>query len=399
MKHDYSKMRFDTKAVHAGQHPDEQTGALVQPVYMTSTFVFDEERMDRWLAGTPNEDEIIYTYGRSRNPTQISLQEKIASLENAEAALVTASGMAAISMAIFGYCKQGDHIISAQTVYGGTFSFFDHVLPDFGIDVTFLQEMTPETLEAAKRSNTKVVYFESVANPTLDIPEFDEIIQWAKKNNIKTVVDNTFTSPYLFRPLDWGVDTVVHSCTKYINGHGDLVGGVVVGSEEFCEGVRKKQYMELGPVPAPMNCYLMLRGLKTLSIRMEKHCQNARIFAERMSQNPKIHQVVYPGLETDKFHARAAKYFDDYGGMVSIVVEGGSKGARDVIFNLKIANFCVSLGDLDTLVQIPSLMTHGKVTKEEREKMGIMDGMIRVSLGIENIEDILADFEQALEKI
>lgn len=398
-KHDYRGMNIETIAVHAGQHPDELTGALVQPVYMTSTFVFTEDKMERWLANTPDEGEIIYTYGRSRNPTQISLQEKIAALENAEAALVTASGMAAISMAIFGHCKNGDHIISAQTVYGGTFNFFDHILPDMGIEVTFLQELTPESLTKAKRDNTKLVYFESVANPTLDIPEFDEIVKWAKENNVKTVVDNTFTSPYLFRPTEWGIDTVVHSCTKYINGHGDLVGGVVVGTNDFCEGVRKKQYMDLGPVPAPMNCYLMLRGLKTLAIRMEKHCLNAQIFAERISKHPKVNQVIFPGLEGDMYHERASKYFDNYGGMVSFVVDGGVKGAKDVIFNLKIANFAVSLGDLDTLVQIPAIMTHGKVPKDEREKMGIKDGMIRVSLGIENVEDIISDFEQALEKI
>ena len=367
-KHDYRGMNIETIAVHAGQHPDELTGALVQPVYMTSTFVFTEDKMERWLANTPDEGEIIYTYGRSRNPTQISLQEKIAALENAEAALVTASGMAAISMAIFGHCKNGDHIISAQTVYGGTFNFFDHILPDMGIEVTFLQELTKESLTKAKRDNTKLVYFESVANPTLDIPEFDEIVKWAKENNVKTVVDNTFTSPYLFRPTEWGIDTVVHSCTKYINGHGDLVGGVVVGTNDFCEGVRKKQYMDLGPVPAPMNCYLMLRGLKTLAIRMEKHCLNAQIFAERISKHPKVNQVIFPGLEGDMYHERASKYFDNYGGMVSFV-------------------------------EIPAIMTHGKVPKDEREKMGIKDGMIRVSLGIENVEDIISDFEQALEKI
>lgn len=397
--HDYSGMNIDTIAVHAGQHPDELTGALVQPVYMTSTFVFNEEKMERWLAGTPNEGEVIYTYGRSRNPTQFSLQEKIAALEGAEAALVTASGMAAISMAILGYCKNGDHIISAQTVYGGTFNFFDHILPDMGIECTFLTDLTAETLNAAKKENTKVIYFESVANPTLDIPEFDEIIKWAKENNVKTVVDNTFPSPYLFRPIEWGVDTVVHSTTKYINGHGDLVGGVVVGTYEYCEGIRKKQYMDLGPVPAPMSCYMMLRGLKTLAIRMERHCSNAQIFAERMSKHPKVKEVIFPGLAGDKYYNRATKYFDNYGGMVSFVVDGGTTGAKNVIFNLKIAHFAVSLGDLDTLVQVPAIMTHGKVPKEEREKMGIQDGMIRVSLGIENIEDIIADFEQALEKI
>lgn len=395
----FNGKNFETMVVHAGQHPDPKTGALVEPVYKTSTYVFSEDRMERWLAGTPNEGEIIYTYGRSRNPTQVSLQTKIAALEHAEAALVTSSGMAAISMAILGYCKSGDHIISAQTVYGGTFNLFAHVLKDFGIEVTFLNEITIETLDAVKQDNTKVVYFETISNPTLDIPEFEDIVDWAHKNNVHTVVDSTFTSPYLFRPLDWGIDTVVHSCTKYINGHGDLVAGVVVGTEDFCEGLRKKQYMDLGPVLAPDTCYMILRGLKTLHLRMQRHCENAMKFAEAMQKHPKIVEVRYPGLVTDKYHDLAKKYFDDFGGMVSITIDGDQKQAQQLIFSLKMCYFAVSLGDLDTLVQIPATMTHGKVPKEEREKMGIMDGMIRVSVGVENVEDIIHDFEQALEKI
>lgn len=393
------KYEFETLAVHAGQETDEKTGAVVEPIYLTSTYAFTEDRMERWVAGKPYENEIIYTYGRSRNPTQISLQQKIAALEHAEAALVTSSGMAAITLAILGYCKHGDHIISAQTVYGGTYGLLKHVLPDFGIEVTFLNELTTENLEAAKRDNTKVVYFETVANPTLDIPEFDEIVEWAKKNNIKTIVDNTFTSPYLFRPIEWGIDTVVHSCTKYINGHGDLIGGVVVGKTDFCEALRKKQYMEIGPVPAPLNCYLMMRGLKTLHLRMERHCQNAMAFAEAMSKHPKVEKVIYPGFESNPYYKRALKYFDGFGGMVSFVVKGGIKEAQKVCFGLELGKFAVSLGDLDTLVEIPAIMTHGDVPKEEREKMGIEDGMIRVSVGVENVGDLIADFEQALERI
>ncbi|GAQ25910.1 trans-sulfuration enzyme family protein [Tepidanaerobacter syntrophicus] len=396
MKEDF---KFETLAVHAGSHPDEKTGALVEPVYMTSTFVFTPDKMERWLAGAPQEDEIIYTYSRSRNPSQVSLQEKIAALEHGEASLVTASGMSAITMAIMGHCKKGDHIISAQTIYGGTFGLFTHVLPEYGIDVTFVKDLTVESLEDAKNDNTKVIYFETIANPTLEIPEFDEIVDWAKKNNIKTVVDNTFTSPYLFKPLDWGIDTVVHSCTKYINGHGDLVGGVVVGSKDFCESLRKTEYMDIGPVPAPLNCYLMTRGLKTLHLRMERHCQNALAFANAMSKHPKIEKVIYPGLESNEYYNRALKYFNGFGGMVSFVINGGIEEAKKVIFSLKIGKPAVSLGDLDTLVEIPAIMTHGKVPKEEREKMGVKDGLIRVSVGIENIDDIICDFEQAFEKI
>jgi methionine-gamma-lyase len=396
---DFNGKKFETLAVHAGQHPDHETGALVAPIYKTSTFVFTEERMERWLEGAPLENEIIYTYGRSRNPTQVALQDKIAALEHAEAALVTSSGMAAITMAVLGYCKSGDHLISAQTVYGGTFNLFDHVLKDLGIEVTFLEDLSSESLSAAKRANTKVVYFETISNPTLDIPEIDEIVSWAKGNNIKTIVDSTFTSPYLFRPLDWGIDTAIHSCTKYINGHGDLVAGAVVGTTEFCEGLRSKQYMDMGPVLAPDSCYMMLRGLKTLHLRMDRHCQNAMEFAKSMKKHPKVKAVIYPGLEDDKNYDRARKYFDDFGGMVGIVIDGDRKKAQELIFNLELCYFAVSLGDLDTLVQIPATMTHRKVPKEDREKMGIMDGLIRVSLGVENIEDIIIDFESALERI
>lgn len=390
---------FETLAVHAGQHPDPLTGALVEPVYRTSTFVFTEERLEKWLQGTAGDEEIIYTYGRSRNPTQVSLQKKIAALEHGEAALVTASGMAAITMALLGYCKSGDHVISAQTVYGGTYNLMAHVLKDLGIDVTFVQELTAENLSEAKRDNTRVVYLETVANPTLEIPDFDEIVKWAKSNGVHTVVDNTFTSPYLFRPLDWGIDTVIHSGTKYINGHGDLVAGVVVGSQAFCEELRKKQYMDMGPVLSPDSCALMMRGLKTLHLRMERHCENALAFARTMEKHPKIKAVRYPGLSHDPFHQRAQKYFNGFGGIVSLEIDGDSRKVQALVFNLKMCYFAVSLGDLDTLVQIPAIMTHGKVPREEREKMGIMDGMVRVSVGIEHVEDIIGDFEQALEKI
>jgi len=396
---DFQELGFETLAVHAGQHPDHETGALVSPIYKTSTFVFTEDRMERWLAGAPLDDEIIYTYGRSRNPTQVSLQQKIAALENAEASLVTSSGMAAITMAVLGYCKSGDHLISAQTVYGGTFNLFDHVLKDLGIEVTFLEELNRENLDKAKKDNTKLVYFETISNPTLDIPEIEEIVEWSKENGINTVVDSTFTSPYLFRPLDWGIDTAIHSCTKYINGHGDVVAGAVVGTKDFCEGLRSKQYMDMGPVLAPDSCYLMMRGLKTLHLRMQRHCENAMEFARAMKDHPKIKAVIYPGLEDDKNHERAKKYFDDFGGMVGIVIEGDRKKAQELIFKLKLCYFAVSLGDLDTLVQIPATMTHRKVPKEDREKMGIEDGLIRVSLGVENVKDIIKDFESALELI
>lgn len=389
---------FETLAVHAGQAPEAETGALVAPVFMTSTYVFTPEKMERYLAG---DKAGIFTYGRSRNPTQNALQQKIAALEGAPAALAVASGMAAVSLAILNCARHGDHIVSCHTVYGGTHALITKVLNEFGIDCTFVPKMTAEELDKAVTPKTKAVYFETVYNPTLEIPDIEAIVAWAKKRNITTIIDNTFATPYLFQPLKAGVDVVVHSSTKYINGHGDLVGGIIVGGAEFVDRIRSGIYQELGPVPAPMNCYFTLRGLKTLHLRMRAHCENAMAFARHFHGHPKVETVVYPGLEDDPSHGMAKKYFRPgfFGGMVCLVVRGGIAEAQKVINSLHMAHYCVSLGDLDTLVQQPATMTHGKIDPEERRRMGIPDSMIRVSLGVEEIGDIIADFEQALQKL
>lgn len=386
---------FETLAVHAGQEPDEETGALVAPVFMTSTYIFTPEKMKRYMTG---DKQGIFTYGRSRNPTQNALQQKIAALEGAPAALSVASGMAAVSLAILNCVQHGDHVISCHTVYGGTHALISKVLTEFGIEHTFVEGMSTEVLDKAMTSRTKVLYFETVYNPTLDIPDIDVVVRWAKSKGITTIIDNTFATPWLFRPLEHGVDVVIHSSTKYINGHGDLIGGVILGQPDFIEKIRSGIYQELGPVPAPMNCYLTLRGLKTLHLRMRQHCENAMIFAEHFQKHPLVEKVIYPGLPGGPSHANAKKYFRPgyYGGMVCIIVKGGIKDAQTVINHLRIAHYCVSLGDLDTLVEQPATMTHGKITPEERRRMGIADGMIRISLGVEEIGDIIADFEQAL---
>lgn len=389
---------FETLAVHAGQEPDEETGALVAPVFMTSTYVFTPEKMERYLSG---DKEGIFTYGRSRNPTQNALQQKIAALEGAPASLAVASGMAAVSLAILNCVHHGDHVLSCHTVYGGTHALISKVLSEFGIDHSFVEEMTEEALNRAVKPRTKVLYFETVYNPTLAIPDIELLVRWAKAKGITTIIDNTFATPWLFRPLEHGVDVVIHSSTKYINGHGDLIGGVILGQADFIDKIRSGIYQELGPVPAPMNCYLTLRGLKTLHLRMRRHCENAMAFAEHFSAHPLVEKVIYPGLPDDPSHENAKKYFRPgfYGGMVCIVVKGGIKEAQRVINNLHIAHYCVSLGDLDTLVEQPATMTHGKIAPEERLRMGIPDSMIRVSLGVEEIGDIIADFEQALRRL
>jgi len=391
------KRKIATIAVHAGQHPEHETGALVSPMFLTSTFVFTPEKMERYLKG---DKEGIFTYGRSRNPTQNGFQEKIAALEGGEACLAAGSGMAAISLAILSFVHSGDHIISCGTVYGGTYALFNKIFEELKIEVTFLAEMTEAALEKAYRPNTKMVYMESILNPTIEILDIPMITKWAKSKGIVSMIDNTFTSPYIFRPIELGVDVVVHSTTKYINGHGDHVGGAIVGKADYIEKVRSSVYQELGPVPSPFACWLGLRGLKTLHLRMRAHSENAMALATWLEAHPKVLVVKYPGLKSHPQHALAESLFHGlYSGMLTFTVAGGLKEAQKVINNLKMAYYAVSLGDLDTLVEHPATMTHGKIAPEERVRMGVPDNLIRVSVGIEDIEDIIADFEQALRNI
>jgi methionine-gamma-lyase len=389
--------KFATRAVHAGQHPDHETGALVSPMYLTSTYVFTPENMDRYLAG---DKEGIFTYGRSRNPTQNMFQEKIASLEGADMALATGSGMAAISLALLGSVHAGDHILACKTVYGGTFALLTKIFPELGIETTFVPEMTPANLDAARRPNTKAVYVETILNPTLEVLDLDPVFAWARANGIRSFVDNTFTTPYLYRPIEHGADVVVHSTTKYINGHGDHIGGAIACDAEYHEKLRSGVYQEFGPVPSPFACWLGLRGLKTLHLRMRAHCDNAMQLAQWLEKHPKVTSVTYPGLSSHAEHAIAARQFENgFGGMLGFCVKGGLAEARKVIDHMDMAYYAVSLGDLDTLVEQPATMTHGKMTPEERTSMGIMDNYIRISAGVEDIDDIIKDIERALEAI
>lgn len=391
------KARFATRAVHAGQHPDHKTGALVAPMYLTSTFVFTPEKMERYMAG---DKEGIFTYGRSRNPTQNMFQEKVASLESGEMALAAGSGMAAISMSLLGSVHNGDHIISCKTVYGGTYALFTKIFSEMGIEVTILPEMTPEALDAAKKPNTKAVYLETMLNPTLEVLDMEPVFKWAEENGVRSFVDNTFTTPYLYRPMEHGADVVLHSTTKYINGHGDHIGGIVVCSADYHEMLRSGVYQELGPVPSPFACWLGLRGLKTLHLRMRAHCDNAMALAKFLESHPKVESVTYPGLESHPQHEiAAAQYENGFGGMVGFSVNGGLEEAQQVINHMKMAYYAVSLGDLDTLIEHPATMTHGKIAPEERLKMGVKDNYIRISVGVEDVEDIKADFDQALQSI
>ncbi len=385
---------FATKAVHSGQHFDESTGAHIAPMHLTSTYIFTPEKMDRWLN---NDREGIYFYTRMGNPTQTSFEEKLAALECMEAGLVAASGMSAIAMALMAATGAGDHIISTKPVYGGTYNLFTRTLPRFGLEVSFVEDFTPAGLEKMVKKNTKVVFFETMHNPCLDVIDMDEVVDWAKGHELMTMVDNTFTTPYLFLPFEHGIDVSLHSTTKYINGHGDHLGGAMTGTKAFIQDVKGSVYQDIGPCPSPLQCWLGLRGVRTLHLRMEAHCRNAMELAKWLEGNKHVAKVIYPGLPSHKDHALAKKYFTKgYGGMLAFEVRGGYKEARVFLDNVRLAEYGVSLGNLDTLVQHPATMTHAKVPLEERMRTGVTDSLIRVSVGVEGIGDIIEDFDRAL---
>ena len=391
---DIQQAKFATRAVHAGQHPDHDTGALVAPLYLTSTYVFTPEKMDRYLAG---DKEGIFTYGRSRNPTQNGFQTKVAALEGGEAALAAGSGMAAIALAVLGTVHSGDHIIACRTLYGGTFALFSKIFEDLKIEVSFLPEMTTAALDAALRPNTRAVYLETILNPTLEVVDLPTVLAWARGRGLRSFVDNTFTTPFLCRPLELGADVVVHSTTKYINGHGDHVGGIIVSDAGFIEQLRSSVYQELGPVPEP------LRLLAGAARPQDPAPAHARPLRQRhgfrlLAGAPPPGGVGGLPRAAQPPPARAGRTLvqGGYGGMVGFCVRGGLKEAQRVINRLQMAYYAVSLGDLDTLVEHPATMTHGKIDPATRARMGIPDNYIRVSVGVEDVDDIIADFHQAL---
>lgn len=387
---------FNTKIIHAGQHPDPETGALSTPLYQTSTFVFDnaEQGAARFAL-----EENGYIYGRLGNPTQAALEEKMATLEGGEAALATASGMGAIATTLWTLCSQGDHIVASNTVYGCTHALLSHGMPKFGIEVTFVDATKPEEIEAAIKSNTKVVYLETPANPTLAIMDIERASNIAHKHGAKLVVDNTFNSPYVQRPLSLGADVVVHSATKYLNGHGDVIAGVIIGPMDFVTEARLVGVKDItGSCISPFNAWLTLRGLKTLGVRMERHCSNAMKVAKYLEAHPAVIKVNYPGLESHPQYALAKKQMDLPGGMISFEIKGGVKAGRTVMNSVELCLLAVSLGDTETLIQHPASMTHSPIPREDRLKAGIADGLIRVSIGLEDAEDIIADLDQAISK-
>lgn len=396
-KNSINEMGFATKAIHGGYEKNE-VGALATPIYQTSTFMFDSaEQGGRRFA----QDEEGYMYTRLGNPTCTQLEEKVAILEGSEACVSTASGMGAITSALWTILEAGDHIIAAETLYGCTFSYLNHGLPRYGVEVTFVDTTDPANIKEAMKKNTKVVYLETPANPTLKITDIEAIAKIAhEKENCIVIVDNTFSTPYLQRPLELGADVVVHSATKYLNGHGDLTAGFVCGSKEYINDVRLFGVKDMtGACLGAFEAYLIIRGLKTLEIRMDRHCENALKVAKFLEEHPIVEKVYYPGLESFSQYELAKKQMRLPGAMISFEIKGGIEEGKKVMNNVELCTLAVSLGDAETLIQHPASMTHSPYTDEEREVCGISNGLIRLSVGLETPEDIIEDLKMALDSI
>ena len=391
------KCGLGTTAIHAGTLKNLY-GTLAMPIYQTSTFIFDSaEQGGRRFA----LEEAGYIYTRLGNPTTTVLENKIAALEEGEAGIAMSSGMGAISSTLWTVLKAGDHVVTDKTLYGCTFALMNHGLTKFGVEVTFVDTSNLDEVKKAIKENTRVVYLETPANPNLKIVDLEGVCKVAHTNpNTLVIVDNTFATPYMQKPLKLGVDVVVHSATKYLNGHGDVIAGLVVTNKELADQIRFVGLKDMtGAVLGPQEAYYIIRGLKTFEIRMERHCKNARTIADFLNKHPKVEKVYYPGLESHPGYEIAKKQMKDFGAMISFELKGGFEAGKTLLNNLKLCSLAVSLGDTETLIQHPASMTHSPYTKEEREAAGITDGLVRLSVGLEHVEDIIADLEQGLEKI
>ena len=391
------KLGLGTTAIHAGTLKNLY-GTLAMPIYQTSTFIFDSaEQGGRRFA----LEEAGYIYTRLGNPTTTTLENKIAALEEGEAGIAMSSGMGAISSTLWTVLKAGDHVVTDKTLYGCTFALMNHGLTRFGVEVTFVDTSNLEEVKNAMKENTRVVYLETPANPNLKIVDLEGVCKVAHTNpNTLVIVDNTFATPYMQKPLKLGVDIVVHSATKYLNGHGDVIAGLVVTKQELADQIRFVGLKDMtGAVLGPQEAYYIIRGLKTFEIRMERHCKNARTIVDFLNKHPKVEKVYYPGLETHPGYEIAKKQMKDFGAMISFELKGGFEAGKALLNNLSLCSLAVSLGDTETLIQHPASMTHSPYTKEEREVAGITDGLVRLSVGLENVEDIIADLEYGLEKI
>ncbi|KAL0489460.1 cystathionine gamma-lyase [Acrasis kona] len=380
---------FGTDAIHAGQTPDPHSGAVMIPISLSTTFA-------QTSPGVPYPGN--FEYARSANPTRDAFEKNIAALEGAKFGLSFSSGLGATSI-IINSLKRGDHVISVDDVYGGTGRLFRTIASDYGIEFTYIDFNVEGALEKAIQPNTKLVWLETPTNPTLRLSDVSQVAEVAHKHNAILVVDNTFMSPYFQRPLSLGADVVMHSVTKYINGHSDTVMGVIATNNETWYGKFKYLQNAMGITPSPFDCFLALRGIKTLHVRMQRHEQNATALARWMEGHEKISKIAYPGLESHPQHDLAKKQMRGFGGMITFWIKGGITQSRQFLENLKVFTLAESLGGVESLVNHPAIMTHASVPADVRAKLGIDDTLIRLSVGIENSEDIIEDVKQALEKV
>lgn len=378
-------MKFSTKAIHVGQEPERTTGAIIPPIYQTSTFVHDE--IDKY-------GQKGYKYARSQNPTRTALESCLASLENGKHGLAFASGSAATA-AVLSLLSQGDHVVFGEDVYGGTYRLFMHY-KRFGLSFTAVDSQAVSNTEAAIRPETRLIWMETPTNPLLRVADIEAHAKLAKARNLLLAVDNTFASPYLQTPLDLGADIVVHSTTKYLGGHSDVIGGATITSRDDLNDALKFHQNSAGAVPGPFDSWLVLRGVKTLAVRMRQHEKNAMDIAQFLDQHRAVEKVYYPGLSSHPQHELAGKQMRGFGGMVSLVVKGGMEKTKKFMNSTKLFSLAESLGGVESLVGHPVTMTHGSIPKEEREARGIVDGLIRLSVGIEDTDDLVADLERAL---
>jgi len=388
MKKDHEQGRFETRAIHAGQEADPQNGAVMTPVYFTSTYKQD----------APAKPRGGYEYSRTSNPTRTALEQNLAALENGAWGLCFSSGLAATN-ALCDRLVPGDHVVAGNDLYGGTYRLFSKVFERYGVRFTYIDTGDARALEKAIEEKTKYVYLESPTNPLLRITDIAQAAKIAHARGKLVIVDNTFATPFLQRPLELGADLVLHSLTKYLGGHSDVVGGALIGNDPSLRTELAFFQNAVGGTPGPMDAFLVLRGTKTLSIRMERHCENAAKLAQHLEQHSFVAKVIYPGLATHPQHALAKKQMSGFGGMLSFELKGGGvEAANEFASSTKLFTLAESLGGVESLCEVPASMTHASIPAEIRRAQGLADGLVRLSVGIEHIDDLIADVDQALAK-
>lgn len=380
-------MKFDTKVVQAGITPDPTTGAIVPPLYQTATYVLEEVGKDKG-----------FDYTRSSNPTRQVMEEILAVLDGGKFGIAFASGMSAVDSCMK-LLKAGDHVICSDDVYGGVSRHFNQILMNYDLHFTYVDSSNSANIENAIQSNTKLIWVETPTNPLLKITDLEAVGNIAKKHNILFGVDSTFATPVFLRPLEFGADLVMHSTTKYLSGHNQLIGGVVITNREDLFDQLKFVQKSIGAVPGPFDCWLTILGIKTLDLRMKKHDSNAQTVAEYLEDHPKVSSVTYPGLPSHPAHETAKKQMSGFSGMISFELTGGIQAGKIVMNSVKLAKLAESLGAVETMITHPATMTHADVPKDERDARGLTDGLVRLSVGIENPDDIIADLEQALNRV